>query len=157
MEEEDYREYKGLRIWWSGKVMRHFKSKGWVVVKNTGNDKNGYNQVRVNGKLWFRHRLVMAAYKPDFDINNNKLVIDHIDENRLNNSMDNLRVTNKSGNAYNVSSVKGYTWHKGVKKWQPQIMANGKRKYLGLCDTEEAARAAYLAAKAKYHVIEEIC
>jgi len=156
MEEEDYREYLGLRIWWSGKVMRHFKRRGWVVVKNIAND-NGYNQVRVNGKLLKRHRLVMAAYKPDFDINNKKHVIDHIDENKINNSMDNLRVVTNQHNCFNRSKVKGYSWDKKAKRWRAVIRVNRKRKHIGYFDTEEEARAAYLAAKAKYHVIEELC
>ena len=156
MEEEDYREYLGLRIWWSGKVMRHLYGK-WREVKNTANNSDGYNQVRVNGKLRLRHRLVMAAYNPAFDINNKKHQIDHIDHNRLNNSMDNLRVVTNQHNHMNRSKVKGYSWDKGCKKWRVRIKVNNKRKHLGYFDTEEEARAAYLAAKAKYHVIEEIC
>jgi hypothetical protein len=157
MEDEDYREYMGLRFWWSGKVMRHFKSKGWTVVENTANSADGYNQIMINGKSWQRHRLVMAAYKPAFDINNLKHFIDHIDHNRINNSMNNLRVVTNSGNQMNRRNTKGYTWHKRKRKWCAAIRKEGKRKHLGLFDTEEEARAAYLTAKAKYHVIEELC
>ena len=39
----------------------------------------------------------------------------------------------------------------------PQIKVEGKHIWLGRYDTEEEARAAYLAAKEKYHVIEELC
>ena len=157
MWEEDYREYEGLRIWSSGKVMKHFRGKYWRVVENTANHTNRYNLIRINKKKWLRHRLVMAAYNPAFDINNKKHQIDHIDENKLNNSMNNLRVVTHSGNQRNISSVKGYSWKKALGKWEAQITANGKRKYLGLFDTEEAARDAYLKGKEKYHVIEEIC
>ena len=157
MEEEDYREYMGLRIWWDGKVKRHFKSKGWTIVKNTANNNDGYNQIMINKKKYRRHRLVMAAYKPAFDINNKKHVIDHIDHNKLNNSMNNLRVVTIQHNHFNKGNVKGYSWHKRIKKWEAYIMLNSKQKSLGYFDTEEAARAAYLAAKEKYHVIEEIC
>ena len=154
MWEEDYREYKGLRIWWSGKVMRHSYGK-WREVKNTANHNDGYNTVGVDGKLWKRHRLIMAAYKPNFDINNKKHQIDHIDHNRLNNSMDNLRIVTNSHNNMNRSNVKGYSWHRG--KWRAEIRVNYKKKNLGCFDTEEEARAAYLKGKEKYHVIEEIC
>lgn len=157
MWEEDYREYMGLRIWWDGTVKRHFKRKGWTIVENTPNQTKGYNRIKINGKYWFRHRLVMAAYKPAFDINNKKHGIDHIDENKLNNSMDNLRVVTQSHNQMNISSVKGYSWHKKKGKFQAHIKVNTKQKFLGAFDTEEEARDAYLAAKEKYHVIEEIC
>ena len=156
MEEEDYREYLGLRIWWSGKVMRHFKSKGWTIVENKCNQSNGYNVIDINNKKYRRQRLVMAAYKPAFDINNLKHLIDHIDHNRLNNSMDNLRVVTNSHNQMNTNA-KGYTWDKDAKKWRALIMLNGKKKHLGRFATEEEARAAYLKGKEKYHVIEEIC
>jgi len=157
MEEEDYREYMGLRIWWDGTVKKHFRGKYWREVKNKCNQTDGYNVIRINDKIWRRHRLVMAAYKPAFDINNKKHVIDHIDENKLNNSMDNLRVVTQSHNKMNISSVKGYAWDKQAGKWRAEIRVNGKSKHLGRFATEEEAHAAYLAAKAKYHVIVELC
>jgi len=42
---------------------------------------------------------------------------------------------------------KGYYWHKQIKKYHSQIKINGKRKSLGLYDTEEEAKEAYLKAK----------
>ena len=52
---------------------------------------------------------------------------------------------------------KGYSWDKGAGKWIAKICVNGKQIHLGYYYTEEEARAAYLAAKEKYHVIEELC
>ena len=157
MEDEDYREYMGLRIWWDGTVKRHFKRKGWTIVENIGNDNDGYNRIKIKGKSYKRHRLVMAAYKPAFDINNTKHHIDHIDHNRLNNSMDNLRVVTNQHNHFNRSNTKGYSWNKALGKWRAYIRVNKKRKHLGYFDTEEEARGAYLKGKEKYHVIEELC
>jgi len=79
--------------------------------------------------------------------------IDHIDGDRKNNALSNLRVVTHQHNQWNQTSAKGYTLHKQSGKWQAQIGVNGKVKKLGLHNTEELARAAYLAAKATLHVI----
>jgi hypothetical protein len=41
------------------------------------------------------------------------------------------------------SQYKGVTWHKRDRKWTAAIRVNGKRKYLGYFNTENAAGAAY--------------
>ena len=150
-------EYKGLRIYRCGKVERWFKRKGWTIVENVSNAAHGYNQVRVDDKMWLRHRLVVAAFNKQFDINNTEHQIDHIDGNRLNNAFDNLRVVSNQGNQFNRTSAKGYSWNKDRCKWEACIRINKKTKHLGRFETEEEARAAYLAAKEKYHVIQTIC
>lgn len=80
---------------------------------------------------------------------------DHIDGNKLNNQRSNLRMATPSQNQWNTnkrinntSGFKGVSWHKGTKKWQAKINFKGKRKYLGLFDTPEAASQAY-ESKAK--------
>ena len=149
-------EYFGLRVYICGKIERKFK-KGWKEVPNTANHSKGYNQVNKNGRMWMRHRLVVAAFNPAFDINNTEHKIDHIDNNKLNNAFSNLRVVTNQHNQFNRPTAKGYCWDKQKGKWQAYIAINYKVKHLGYFDTWEEARAAYLAAKEKYHVIEEIC
>lgn len=155
---ETYNEYRGLRFYRDGRIERHFRIKGWREVKNTANHGEGYNQVRINGKAELRQRLMVAAFNPLFDIRIKNHYVDHRDENKLNNAYDNLRVTTNQGNQWNVRSVKGYSWDKRAGKWKAKIRTKDKKdKHLGSFDTEEAAHAAYLAAKEKYHVIEELC
>jgi len=149
-------EYKGLRIYRDGRVERKFRGKYWREVKNTGNNE-GYNQIWVGDNLCLRHRVVVAAFNKQFDINIIEHQVDHIDGDRLNNAFDNLRVVSNQGNNFNNHVAKGYSWHKNVGKWCARIKINKKDKHLGVFDTEEAARAAYLAAKEKYHVIQTIC
>ena len=148
-------EFLGLRIYRDGKVERKWKKKGWTIVENVSNS-HGYNTINVDGKAWKRHRLVVAAFNPEFEINNLEHVIDHIDGNKLNNAFDNLRVVTQQANTFNTNN-KGYYWHKDRCKWHTRIKINYKQKHLGYFETEEEARAAYLAAKEELHVIQELC
>ena len=55
------------------------------------------------------HRLVAKTFLPDFS---EKLQVDHIDGNRLNNDLSNLRMVTASDNQRNILSAKGYTYDK---------------------------------------------
>lgn len=152
---EECKIYKGLRIYKNGQVERKFKRLGWKIVPNNDNH-DGYNQVRVCGKLCQRHRLIVAAFNPDFDIAILANLVDHIDGVPLNNNYDNLRVVSAQGNNFN-RRAKGYTWNKRSKKWQVRIKRDGKSYHIGLFTDEEKAREAYLQAKEKYHIITPLC
>jgi hypothetical protein len=83
---------------------------------------------------------------------NNKLQIDHINRNKLDNRRENLRLVNKEMNMNNVDFVlngKGYCIHKKTNKYRVQIGMCGKKIFVGLFDTPEQARAAYVEAKNK--------
>lgn len=74
--------------------------------------------------------------------------IDHINGNGLNNTRKNLRVATNSqniANSYSVSTNK--TGYKGVtkrgNKWQAMARVDGKKKYLGMFDTDIEAHRAY--------------
>tara|TARA_R110000787_G_scaffold88827_1_gene188352 strand:+ start:925 stop:1401 length:477 start_codon:yes stop_codon:yes gene_type:complete len=101
------------------------------------------------------HRLIYWLHNPEWDILDSSIVnnsIDHIDGNRLNNNIENLRVVTNQENQFNRTGAKGYYWNKG--KWKADIRLNGKNKHLGLFDNEDDARNAYLEAKKIYHIIK---
>jgi hypothetical protein len=150
-------EFMGLRLYRCGKVERKFRGKYWKEVENVSNCSAGYNRIKVDGKMWLRHRLIVAAFNPAFNIDNTDHQVDHIDGARLHNAFANLRVVTNQGNQFNNHATKGYYWNKAAGKWNAQISINQKQKYLGLFETEEEARAAYLASKEELHVIETIC
>ena len=104
----------------------------------------GYIVVKIDGSKYKAHRIIYAlAYlKSAFGD------IDHIDGDRRNNRLDNLREVSRSVNAQN-NKARGTTRSAG--RWKAQIETNYKKKNLGLFDTEEEAHAAYLAAKKIYH------
>jgi len=101
------------------------------------------------GKDYLCHRLIWALVNGPLA---DGVEIDHIDGNRLNNKIDNLRAASRNQNASNrCHSVIGKSGVRGVYKhvcgkWAAQIKHNGKVKYLGLHECIDDARAAYLTA-----------
>lgn len=72
-----------------------------------------------------------------------KLVVNHINFNKLDNRVENLEVITQRENSNqkhlkSTSKYTGVSWHKKDKKWQSLIMINGKLKYLGsyICETK---------------------
>jgi len=142
-----------LRCYRNG-VVEKFWKKGWKVVENVDNF-CGYNRFRINDKKVLRHRLIAFCF---LGLNNivgksgGHNCIDHINGDKIYNHIDNLRITTPQGNNQNRKGVKGYNWSKRDKKWNAKITLNNKKIYLGLYNTEEDARQAYLTAKLKYHI-----
>ena len=113
----------------------------------------GYNSVALyNGKGKRKdkstHKLVGEAF---IENPNNYDQIDHIDNNKLNNNISNLRWVNNSLNQRNVekykrkcsSTYKGVSFSKRANKFITEIMINRKKVYLGSFDTEKEAGLAY--------------
>ena len=111
----------------------------------------GYFQVNLsnNGKVkkHYIHQLVAREF---LENPNDKPCIDHIDGNRTNNSLDNLRLCSYSQNnrnsskRENTSSIyKGVCWDKSIGKWKAQIQINRRQKSLGLFTNEKEAAQAY--------------
>jgi hypothetical protein len=80
-----------------------------------------------------------------------KFVIDHINGDKTDNSISNLRKVTQSQNQWNIhKDVKGYS--QAGNKYVSRIRVNGKNIKLGRFDTEKEAKQAYLDAKEKYHI-----
>ncbi len=96
------------------------------------------------------HQLVAMAFlnhKPD----GIKIVVDHVDNNKSNNRLENLQLIShrqntskdkKGGSSEHI----GVCWDKANSKWVSYILINGKQKHLGRFSNEiEAAKAYQLA------------
>jgi hypothetical protein len=76
--------------------------------------------------------------------------IDHINNDRSDNRIANLRLASSSENGMNMlkrkgctSQYKGVSWCAQPKKWRSKIMKDGVQKHLGYYDNEEEAARAY--------------
>jgi hypothetical protein len=132
---------------------RLLKNPKWKLIHNVANHNAGYNIISIDKKMILRHRIICHTFKY-LDIDNDKIICDHIDGNRINNNINNLRIVNNQQNHFNRTTAKGYSFNKRANKWQASIKLNGKLIYLGLYTNEQDARSAYLASKLIYHHIE---
>lgn len=140
-----------LLVFKNGTIYR-FSWNNWKIVKTTNNTSDGYNRIKIDKKNISRHRIMGFTFL-NLDITDTKQQIDHIDGNRINNNLDNLRVVNQQQNNWNRTKAKGYYWRKRAKKWISHIIINYKSIHLGCFDNEDDARNAYLEAKKIYHII----
>lgn len=110
----------------------------------------GYISVGLRGRNYMAHRVawfITTGNQPPH-------LIDHKNTLRNDNRWVNLREATKAQNGQNCLPrgrfPKGVTLHKSG-RYQAQIKAEGKNRYLGLFATPEAANAAYSAAAARFH------
>lgn len=122
------------------------------LKKQTTNKTTGYNYIQLRcdsiAKKYDVHRIIASVYL-DFDIDDSKIHIDHIDRNLSNNHINNLQLSNPSANAPNTN-YRGYYWDKNAQKFKAQIILNNEAIPLGLFDSEDDAHNAYLEAKKPY-------
>ena len=152
---------------------------GLYQVSNLGNvkglerkvkNKNGYRTVKPDKIKMYIHNnyYIVNLYKGSKQKTNSvhqlvaesflnhtrqghKLLVDHIDNNPLNNSVCNLQIvtnrfnTKKEQSNYS-SSYKGVYFHKKTKKWVSRILINKKRILLGSFNCELKAAHSYAKA-----------
>lgn len=109
---------------------------------------SGYIQIGHFDKFYLAHRLAWAI---TYGIWPNQ--IDHINMDRGDNRLSNLREASISENnrnrkkqSNNTSGFKGVTWNKAANKFQAKITTNKKTKSLGYFRSAEEASLAYMAA-----------
>lgn len=113
----------------------------------------GYIRIYVDGIGYKAHRLawlyVYGEMPPE---------LDHINGNRSDNRIANLRSVTRAQNKMNcrtykncTSGLKGATFNKRAQKWKAQIQRDGKKVGLGYFETAEAAHEAYAVAANALH------
>jgi len=144
-------EYKDGSLYWKVTL----SNRGQIVNKAGSARTDGYLRLGINGKEYAIHRLV-------FFMHNGYLpkIIDHIDNNYLNNKIENLREATQSQNLQNsklsknnTSGIKNVSWDKEKNKWlvSIKIKNNGKSQYIGYYADIELAELIAIEAREKYH------
>lgn len=118
------------RKWFCSDAQHAIWHKRWFGKEAGKLNTWGHIQIRIGGKHYLAHRIVWAMFNngisPDVEI-------DHFDENKENNKIENLRVSIDGGNQQNVSlrkdnktGIKGVYWDNTFKKWKAGVRLHGK-------------------------------
>lgn len=134
--EEVHKSYCDLKF--ADKVMKHI----WYYDYS-----KGYVTSRINGKLF-----TMSKFLTGWEC-----IPDHINRNKLDDRLQNLRPSDRSTNAMNskiptnnTSGVKGVTWNKRTNKWRAYIKYHQEQINLGYYIDKENAIEAREKAELKY-------
>lgn len=153
--------------------MEHWKDipdyEGWYQVSDLGNVRNvrtgNVLKPRNNGyylfctlskkgknKTLYVHQLVAMAFLEHIP-KGYKITVDHINNNKLDNRLENLQIicarenTSRSKDKTKTTSKYiGVCWRSQTKKWKATIRINGSKKFLGYFLSEEEAAEAYQKA-----------
>ena len=118
-----------------------------------GRQSGSYRMVGLHKRAFMEHRLIFMFHHGYFPKE-----VDHIDGNKLNNRIENLREASKQENCQNQkirltnsSGVKGVSWHKANKKWIVAVCKNYKSYYCGTFEDKELAELVAMEATNKLH------
>ena len=130
------------------RIDRRYLSGKWKPVKLRANSL-GYCQVKFNGRMVYYHTIVWCL-STGKDIPQG-LEIDHINGNKIDNRIENLRLVTSRGNNQNREKHRdgelvGCYYHKRDKKFIANIRISGKKIHIGLFETEKEAHKAYTIA-----------
>ena len=142
-------EYKDGDLYWKenpGPQKRDSLKTGCVGA-------GGYIYTNYKKTQYKHHRLIFLmhhGYLPE--------MVDHIDGDKTNNRIENLRACTRTQNLLNskkpvsnTSGIKNVWWRKTRGKWEVKFKVNKVVKYFGLYDDLELAELVAIEARNKYH------
>lgn len=144
--------FKGCTLEELRLLFKYDPETGKIFNQKTGkeigyNNGKGYLRTQVKDNKVVLHQLawvLVYGEVPSMDI-------DHINGNKMDNRLDNLRLVSRGANLQNSKVYRGFWWNKLAKKWSVAVKINYKAIHIGYFDTELDARAAYIRAKRELH------
>lgn len=144
-EQMAYEPVTGTFMW---KVRGPGRTVGKVLGTVAG---GGYLTIKVQNILYYAHRLAWLYVHGEWP----SASLDHIDGNRMNNAVANLRIATAAQNSARVRTKRSIAPSRGVFPHGVGFVARihhaGKRHYLGYFPTAEGAKAAYEAKALELH------
>lgn len=132
------------------------EARGWPTAGTVAGSKvnNGYIHICIDRHVLGAHRLAWLYVHGRWPSAN----IDHVNREKTDNRIANLREASNSENQQNTvitkrnkSGYKGVSWMARRSRWLAQIRLHGKVHYLGIFKLPEEAYAAYCAAAQRLH------
>jgi hypothetical protein len=118
---------------------------------------NGYRAISISGKRYYAHRIAWAIHHGAWPSEQ----IDHINQQRDDNRMSNLREATNQQNMKNATRLRSNTsgatgvhWDNRRSKWLAQIKHEGRGRFLGYFANFDEAVAARRAAEVKFGFFE---
>ena len=145
---KEYLEYRDGHLWWINKSITNK-----IDGRFGGKTDKGYISGTLKGKRYYEHRLIWFYHYGQWP-----KVLDHINNVRDDNRVENLRECNHQQNQFNrlpnpnsSSKYKGVYWHKRKLCWYTCYRFSGKLVHIGYFNSEVEAYNAYVGATKKVH------
>jgi hypothetical protein len=140
-------------------IQQRFKYNDGILINKITNKKvgdnngKGYLQVTVKGKRYYVHRVIFFLFHGRWP----KDQIDHINKDKTDNRIENLRECSRSENHRNRADIKGRDLPRNVYidkstgRYRVQITINNKKISLGCYPNIELAQLVASEAREKYY------
>lgn len=143
-----YNSSTGILVW---KNKKNAHSHITIGSEISHRDNNGYIRVHLGKRLYLGHRVAWALHFGEWPNG----LIDHINGNRSDNRIENLRIVSDRENGWNKDihrkgAIVGAFYDRKRGLWRSCININGKGIHLGRFSTQEEAHTAYINAYAEY-------
>lgn len=139
------------KLFWKQRAVENFSTQHYANIWNTknagkeagwdGSKDDGYRRLAINRQCFLSHRVVWAIVHGAWPT----VEIDHKDQNRRNNTIDNLREVARQINCMNVSMMRTNTsgctgvFKSRAGNWWVEVQIRGKREHVGTFYTFEDA------------------